>query len=91
MQTQKDRQDERRVPQPNTHTLALFFSSPLSLLPAVSHHLFFPSQNPMDIWTPETCSFSLCKHTYTPTDSHLHTQTLSHPQCVPTSLLDFND
>lgn len=56
----------------HTHSLSpLFFSfSPLSLLPAVSHHLFFPSKNPMDIWTPETCSFSLCKHTHTRSGAH---------------------
>lgn len=74
IQTQKDRQDDRRVPQlPDTHTHT-FFSSPLSLLPAVSHHLFFPSKSPMDIWTPETCSFSLCKctHTLTHTPFPIH-------------------
>lgn len=63
--------DEYPSSQTHTHT---FFSSPLSLLPAVSHHLFFPSKSPMDIWTPETCSFSLCKctHTLTHTPFPIH-------------------
>lgn len=85
MQTQTDRQDDGCTHiYTSTHYFS-FYTSPLSKLPAVSYHLFVPSKNPTDIWTPETCSFSLCK------DTHTHTHTLPHPQCGPTSLLDFND
>lgn len=92
MQTQKDRQDDRRVPQRDTHTLSLssfFFPfhpshcCPLSLIICS-----FPLKTP---WTygPLKPAVSLSANTHTHTLRRTHT--LSHPWCGPTSLLDFND
>lgn len=72
MQTQTDRQDDGCTHiYTSTHYFS-FYTSPLSKLPAVSYHLFVPSKNPTDIWTPETCSFSLCKDTHTHTPFPIH-------------------
>lgn len=79
MQTQKDRTDDRRVPQTHTQkihtqthtpTLPLFSSSPLSLLPAVSHHLFFPSKTP---WTYGPLKPAVSLSANTRTLAHIHT------------------